>query len=207
MRLTLSSLALAASTTVASAAVIDINNNVLAATGVDPDDGVRTVVATDVINLPSFDVLADVFLFDFEAFGVTGPLAFVNSLASGLVGSKANVIVLQDSDNDANPATPFNAGTAANLIAAALDTDGAGFFVYFNQTLNINRLVYSTNLNEVTADLQILAAIQSPTGADAVAALPTFTAANVAAVPLPASLPMLLAGLLGLRALRRRARA
>lgn len=207
MRLLLAALALVASTAVAPAAVIDLNNNVLAATGVNPNDGVRNVVGTGAISLPTFDVLADVFRFDLAAFGVTGPLKFANAPASSLTGSTANVIVLQDSDNDANPATAFNAGTAANLIAAALDLDGPGFFVYFNQTLNINRLVFSTNLNLNTADLQILAAIQSPTGADAIAALPTFSAANVAAVPLPASLPLLLAGLCGLRALRRRARA
>lgn len=206
MRLLLAALALVASTVAAPAAVIDINNNLLAATP-DANPDARVVVGNGAINLAAFDVLADVFRLDLAAFGVTGPIDFVNATAAGLTGSTANVIVLQDSDNDANPATAFNAGTAANLIAAALNIDGPGFFVYFNQTLNINRLVFSANLNVNTADLQILAAIQSPTGAEAIAALPTFSASNFAAVPLPASLPMLLAGLLGLRALRRRARA
>ena len=65
--------------------------------------------------------------------------------------------MLQDTDNDGNPATPFNAGSAANLIANALSDDGAGFFIYSNSVLAVNRLVYSTNLNSTTADLSILA--------------------------------------------------
>jgi hypothetical protein len=207
MRLLLSALALAASTGAAASATFTLDANELVAAGADPNDGIRQVVGTGALNLPAFDVLADTFRLDLAAFGVTGPLVFANALAANLVGSGANVVVLQDSDNDGDPATAFNAGSAANLIAAALADDRAGFFVYFNSSLNLNRLVFSTNLNEPTGDLQILAAIQSPTGADAIAALPTFTAVNFAPVPLPASLPMLLAGLFGLRVLRRRARA
>ena len=38
-----------------------------------------------------------------------------------------NVIVLQDTDDDNNPATPFGAGNAATVIAGRVATDGPGF--------------------------------------------------------------------------------
>lgn len=103
---------------------------------------------------------------------------------------------------------PF-AGTAANLIADAITSDGAGFFVYSNRVLGVNRLVYSTNLNRSTADLSVLARIESPSGAAALAAISSFGVANfaVAQVPEPGTLALTLAGLavVGANALRRRA--
>lgn len=213
MRLILAATALAALLSAsphhATAATVPILQNPLATAGFNPADGVRQVAGGGAISLPSFDQAADSFLLDLAAFGVNGPISFVNSLAKDLPAGGFNTIVLQDSDNDANPATPFNAGTAANVIAAALTLDVAGFFVYFNSSLNLNRLVFSTNLNEPTADLAILAAIQSPTGQGAVAALPTIRADNfqaVAPVPLPAALPLLAAALGGLGLLRHRSR-
>jgi hypothetical protein len=208
MRFILASVLLAATVQGAAAATVQILQNPLATAGFDPDDGVRQVTAAGAITLPSFDPSADRFLLDLAAFGLTGPIAFANSLAAGLPVSGANVVVLQDSDDDGNPATPFNAGTAANLIAGALTDAGPGFFVYFNSALNLNRLVFSTDLGSTTSDLAILAAIQTPTGAEAIAALPQFGADNfaVAPVPLPAGLPLLAAGLAGLGLLRHRQR-
>jgi hypothetical protein len=209
MRYLIASAILVASVQISAAATVQISVNPLATAGFDPNDGIRQVAGAGAISVPTFDPSADSFLLSLAAFGVDGPLAFVNALAADLPASGFNTIVLQDSDNDGDPATAFNAGTAANLIAGALSDDTSGFFVYFNSVLNINRLVFSTNLNSTTSDLAILAAIQSPTGAGAIAALPQFSAANfqeVAPVPLPAALPMLGAALAGLAMVRRRRR-
>jgi hypothetical protein len=209
MRLVIASALLAASTQFATAATVPISVNPLTASGFDPDDGIRQVAFNQAIAVPSFDPAADSFLLNLAAFGLAGPLAFINALAADLPASGVNTVVLQDSDNDGNNATAFNAGTAANLIAGKLTENAAGFFVYFNSALSINRLVFSTNLNSTTSDLAILAAIQSPKGADAIAALPGFGAANfqaVAPVPLPAALPLMVAALAGLGLVRGRRR-
>jgi hypothetical protein len=131
-----------------------------------------------ILNLTEFDVNEDVFSFNPDAFpGVSEEVSFFNGLAQDLTDG-FNVIVLQNADDDNNPATAFNARSAARLISAQIDQDVAGFFVYFNSVLNINRLVYSANLNNGEGALDILAAILAPTGSDAVDALPTFTAGN-----------------------------
>lgn len=148
----------------------------------DPFDGSTALetpgrqIIGDELFLDAFSVDEDVFSFDPDVFGVE-TLSFFNGFGADLTGNP-NAIVLQDSDPDADPSTPFLAGTAANLIAEQLDTDGAGFFVYFNTNLQLNRLVYSTNLNDNTADLKILARVLTPLGDGAIAALPTFTADN-----------------------------
>jgi hypothetical protein len=190
----------------AHAAAVVFNTAPFAGSPANPNDGVRTIVGANERFLPSFDLSADTFVFEPVAFNLTAPLLFASGSAAALAGSLANVIVLQSTDNDANPATPFNAGAAANLIAAALDDDRAGFFIYHNSVLGLNRLVYSSNLNSTTGDLAILARITSPSGAAAISALPAFGAGNFA-VPEPASAALALTGLAFAAGFSRRRRA
>ncbi len=89
-------------------------------------------------------------------YGVGETVQFANAPAAGLPSSGVNIIVLQTFDNDANPLTPFGAGNAADLIAERVTTPGPGFFVYFNQSLDLPRLVFSEDLSSNTADLRIL---------------------------------------------------
>lgn len=170
---------------------------------------ISIISGAPTVNVAAFDVQTDRFLIDAASFGVSGNPNFQNVLAvDGNVADDANVIVLQNSDNDANASTVFNARSAATLIAGNTDFARAGFFVYFNSALNINRLVFTPNLDDALAALTILAALNSPVGADAIVQLPTFTAATFefAEVPLPAAAPLFLAALagLGLTTTRRR---
>lgn len=141
-------------------------------------DGIRQAENTPDI-LTDWAIGEDRFVFDTEVFGVTGNKKVSVSLAADIKAG-ANVIVLQDTDNDANAATVFNAGAAASLIAENVDVDGAGFFVYWNSALGINRLVYSENLNEATADIRVLANINTLAGAEAIAALDDFAGRDFA---------------------------
>ncbi len=151
----------------------------------------RQVIGNELF-ISEFSIAEDIFSFDPATFNVSNQLTFFNGPAAGLPTSGVNVVVLQSTDNDNNPATPFGAGSAADLIAAQVDTFGAGFFIYFNSALNLRRLVYSTDLNSSTADLKILARITSPTGQAAIDTLPAFTANNFAltAVPEPPTTPV-----------------
>lgn len=136
-------------------------------------------------ELPTdFTIASDVFSFDSSAFGISS-IQFANDVIGNLPTSGVNVIVLQTFDNDADPATPFLAGTAANLIAAQITSPGPGFFIYFNSALDLPRLVYSTDLNDNQADLKIIARLLNLGGQAGRDAMPTFTAANfqVASVP------------------------
>lgn len=180
------------------AATFTFNTAPFAGTTALTDPG-RQVVGNELF-IPDFNVATDVFAFDAAAFGIDS-LSFQNSLAADLPASGVNVVVVRDTDNDNNPATAFNAGAAANVIAARISTPGAGLFVYWNSALNVNRLVYSTNLDDNTADLSVVARIVSPTGADAIASLPLFGASNFA-VPAPSAGALL--ALAGLGMTRRR---
>ena len=133
----------------------------------------------------SFSVASDVFLFDPAIFGVGSQVLFANNTAGNLPTSGVNVVVLQTTDDDANAATPFGAGSAANLIANQITSPGPGFFIYFNSGLNLPRLVFSTDLNENTADLKILARMTNLAGDTS--ALATFTSSNFQMIPEPSS--------------------
>jgi PEP-CTERM motif len=166
----------------------------------------RQVVGNELFT--AFDVATDVFDFNNAVFGID-EILFANDLAANLPATGVNTVVLQTLDNDANPATPFGAGMAANLIAAQITQSGPGFFVYFNSALNLPRLVYSVDLSDNAADLKILARLTNLSGQPNV--LPAFTAQNFAVtqVPEPATLLLMTmgGGLWAARRLSRRARS
>lgn len=145
----------------------------------------------------SFDISSDVFVFDPSFFAVGNEIHFANDLVENLPTSGLNVIVLQTAP------IPFNAGLAADAIAAQVTSPGAGFFIYFNSGLDLPRLVFSTDLSDNTADLKVLARMTNLAGQPGRDALPTFTEANFAIVPEPSSLLMMGAGAIFVR-LRRR---
>jgi hypothetical protein len=163
---------------------------------------------TNVLNIPgrqivggedfiSFSIPDDIFSLDAPVFGVDPTVHFASGTAATLPTSGENIVVLQDFDNDANPLTPFGAGQAADLIASRITTDEPGFFIYFNQSLDLPRLVYSTDLGSSDADLKILARMLNLNGADGRNAMPTFTASNfeitnASPVPEPSSIVMVL---------------
>ncbi len=70
----------------------------------------------------------------------------------------------------------------------------------------MSRLVYSTDLSDATADLKILARLTNPTGAEAIALMPTISAANFQLVPEPAGVALAAAATLPWVARRRGAR-
>lgn len=158
-------------------------------TGRIADDGVRQAVngadtATD--NVIDFDLKEDRFLFDADEMGLDH-FTFVNAARAdgstdlSLITGDANVLVVGSFGN---------AGLAANAIATAYDFSGPGLFVYFNEALNVNRIVYSEDLgangttldangNFVgTGDIDILLALRNQTGQEGVEALPLFEADN-----------------------------
>jgi len=119
-------------------------------------------------QVEDFDISEDVLALDSEDFGVDS-FTFANGLVDDLSGD-ADLLVVQD--------VFVNARAAAQAIADndAITAD-EGFFVYFNSTLGINRLVYSEDLGDGGA-FSVLANLNNLTGEDAITALPDFTADN-----------------------------
>jgi hypothetical protein len=150
----------------------------------------RQIIGNELFT--PFSPALDVFSFDVNTFGISS-IHFANNTVGNLPTSGVNVIVLRTFDNDNDPTTPFNAGTAANLIAAQITSPGAGFFIYFNSALDLPRLVFSTDLNDNTADLKVLARMTNLTGPSGRDQLANFTAANFAIqTPEPASALLLI---------------
>ena len=175
----------------ATAATISFLTPPFAGTTALTDPG-RQIVGNELFT--TFDPLTDVFAFDATVFGID-QILFDNDVIGGVPTSGVNVVVLETFDNDNDPATPFGAGSAANLLAAQIVAPGPGFFIYFNSGLNLPRLVYSTDLSEPTADLKVLARMTNM--ADEPGQLADFTQANfeLTAVPEPGSLVLLSTGL------------
>jgi hypothetical protein len=164
----------------------------------------RQVVGNELF-VPVFNILTDEFVLNSLVFGVSS-LSFANNTIGNIPTSGVNTIVLRTFDDDGNTSTAFGAGNAANLIAAQLVTPGAGFFIYFNQGLDLPRLVFSTDLNDNTADLKVLARLQNLGGVNGQNQLVNFEADNfrLQAVPEPGTL--LLVSSAGAWFLRRRVR-
>jgi hypothetical protein len=185
----------------ASATTLRFDTDPFAGTNVLNTPGRQIIGGEDFIN---FSIPADTFSLESTVFGTGNSVNFVNALAPNIPTGGVNVVVLQSFDNDANPATPFAAGNAADLIASRITTPGPGFFFYFNQSLDVPRLVYSTDLSNNNADLKILARMLNLNGANGRNAIPNFTAANFdittasASAPEPSTLPILMGlGLVG----------
>lgn len=168
----------------------------------------RQIVANELFTV--FDIATDVFTFDASVFGITS-IDFANDVVGNLPTSGVNTVVLRTFDNDNDPMTPFGAGNAANLIADRLTTPAPGFFVYFNQGLDLARLVFSTDLNDNTSDLKVLARLTNLTGQAGRDSFPQFSEANfaISQVPEPSTLSLLIAagGLLAARSRFRPARS
>ncbi|MBX9602255.1 MAG: PEP-CTERM sorting domain-containing protein [Bryobacteraceae bacterium] len=157
----------------------------------------------------TFNIASDVFVINQDIFGVGNQELFANGLIASIPASGVNIVVLRTFDDDNNTATAFGAGSAANLIAAQITAPGPGFFIYFNSGLDLPRLVFSTDLNDNTADLKIVARLTNLGGQQGRDAMANFTAANFDfAVPEPSTFGMMAAAgvLWAGMALRRRAR-
>jgi hypothetical protein len=196
-------LILAAAVSIVNATTFFFNTDPFAGSTALTDPGRQVVGGEAFIN---FNIATDKFSLESTVFGVGKQVQFVNALAANLPTGGVNTIVLQTFDNDNNPATPFAAGNAANLIAAQITTPGPGFFIYFNQGLDLPRLVFSTNLDDNTADLKVLFRMTNLTGDAGRAAIPTFTKANfeITTVPLPSAILLLGSGLFRLWGARKK---
>ena len=170
--------------TTASATVFNFATDPFAGTTALTTPGRQVIGGEDFIN---FSIATDVFSFDSAVFGIGNTVHFASDLAGALPTGGLNAIALLSFDDDANPATAFGAGNAANLIAAQTITPGPGFFIYFNQGLDLPRLVYSTDLNDNAADLKIMARMVNLNGQPGRDAMPTFAASNFQVSNVPES--------------------
>jgi hypothetical protein len=177
--------------TSADAATITFDTDPFAGTTALTTPG-RQIIGNELFI--TFDIATDVFQFNRDVFGVD-TIAFANDLPGNLATSGLTVIV----NEDLGP--PMAAGTAAGLLAAQITAPGPGFFVYFNTGLNVPRLVYSTNLDDPTADLKVLARLTNLTGQPG--ELAKLSARNFA-VPEPATLLLTAAGIAAFFQARRR---
>jgi hypothetical protein len=177
----------------AEAAIITFNTDPFAGTTALTTPGRQIVPPAGSEMFISFDPENDVFVFNPAVFGLTDPLSFASGPAGSIPITGPDVVVLQEFG------PPMAAGIAASLIAARVTTPGPGVFVYFNTGLGVPRLVYSTNLDDETADLAVLARLTNLNASSMTA----FGADNFD-VPEPGALALF--GLTLIAALRRRSR-
>ena len=161
---------------VAGATNISFSNDPFDGTNVRNIPGRQVVVGGEFFI--AFHTSTESFVFDETAFGMGNQIHFANGLFNAIPSTGINAVVLQSTDNDANPLTPFGAANAADLLASRITDPGPGVFVYFNSSLDLARLVYSSDLSSNTADLAILARMLNLTGQTGINTLPTFSASN-----------------------------
>ncbi|WP_421659022.1 calcium-binding protein [Leptothermofonsia sp. ETS-13] len=132
--------------------------------------GIEVLNTPDVVT--DFAIGIDRFILNGDDLGIN-ELIFQKGIAAE-IASNANVLVLLN---------PFaNAAAAAKAIADnnAITAD-AGVFVYFNSTLGINRLVYSTDLGDGGA-ISVLANLTNQAGNDGISQLNQFRARDFALI-------------------------
>jgi hypothetical protein len=156
-----------------------------AGTNADPNDGIRQIIPTPQFDI-NFDIQNDVFAFDPTVFGIS-QIVFANDVSTNLPPTGINVVVLQNGP-------PLAAGSAHAAIADQKTDSNSGFFVYFNSTLMLPRLVFARDLGDPTSDIAIMARMSNLQ--NNFAAMPTFTQANFVLMPEPSTGVMISAGLL-----------
>ena len=82
----------------------------------------------------NFEPATDVVFFDPALTGFS-TISFANDFSSNLPTTGLNAVVVRDQ--------PAAAGTAHTAIANQITDSGPGFFIYFNTTLNLPRLVFA----------------------------------------------------------------
>src|SRR5687768_6859208 len=90
-----------------NAAIFRFASDPFAGSDAPTTDGRQVVGGEDFI---SFNVAQDVFSLEPNIFGVGSQVNFANGLVEALPTSGVNVVVLQTTDNDGDPVTPFGAG-------------------------------------------------------------------------------------------------
>jgi Ca2+-binding RTX toxin-like protein len=136
--------------------------------GVDVSAPGRTVVNTPD-ELLDHDLRTETVVLDRDDLDLPEDLLVVNGtvqdlFVQGLSGTDADVVVLQGAVG--------NAGAAATAIADSGAAEGPGVFVYWNTTLLINRVVWSPDLGDPTADIALLGNIRTVEGQPALDTLP-----------------------------------
>jgi len=127
--------------------------------------GINALNQPDIIK--DYTIGQDQFVLDAQALGIQN-LVFQKGKSSEI--ANGNVIVLTD---------PFPAaGAAARAISKNNNiTDNAGVFIYFNTTLGLSRLVYSTDLGG-GGDISVFANLDNQRGSTGQGNLAKFTAAD-----------------------------
>ncbi|CEM37901.1 unnamed protein product [Vitrella brassicaformis CCMP3155] len=159
--------------------------------GVDIDDGALEdsifdfSFTDDTIFLDGGDFNVDALIFlAIQLFGPNGVEDFTgNKTDLAAIRPDTTFWVLLNTDNGQfGPDEIFNARAAAMQISGVLDAinafPGAGFLIYFNEGLQLTRLVYTPNLRDGNAPLSVLARFVDKKGRAARDALFSWNAGN-----------------------------